>query len=392
MVCLFKGQKIIIPAALRSEMIIKVHTGHLGVTRTLERAKDNIFWPGMSKQITDHVLKCDVCLTHRNSNAKEPLIPHVFPDRPYQKIGTDLFYYDGKNYLLTIDYYSRFFEVDLLQDTRSATVIRKLKAHMSRNGICDILVSDNAPQYSSEEFKQFSRDWGFEHTPISPYHSCDNGLSEKGVGIAKKLLKKAKQSGQEPYLALLEYRNTPLECGYSPAQLLYNRRTKSVIPATNDLLKPKLVNDRIVQEKMQKSKSLQKQNHDKTSKSLSPLKVNDSVRIQFGKTWKIAKVIKIHNSRSYTVQTKEGGVYRRNRKLLIKTQDNTSEIQPLNANILADSDTPNEPLSSGYETDSPTSVPNSPRSIPGQSEITSTDQPYITRFGRISKASQRFSQ
>ena len=150
------------------------------------------------------------------------------------------------------------------------------------------------------------------------------------------------------------------------------------------------MNDRIVQEKMQKSKNLQKQNHDKTSKSLSQLKVNDSVRIQFGKTWKIAKVIKIHNSRSYTVQTKEGGVYRRNRKLLIKTQDNTSEIQPLNANILADSDTPNEPLYLGYETECTTSVPNSSNSLPGQSEITSTDQPYITRFGRISKASQRF--
>ena len=106
---IFRGQKIVVPKSMRQEMLHQVHTGHLGVTKTFERAKDNIFWPGMSKQITEHVLQCSVCLTHRDSNAKEPLIPHEFPQRPYKKIGTDIFTFEGKNYLLTTVYYSRFF-------------------------------------------------------------------------------------------------------------------------------------------------------------------------------------------------------------------------------------------------------------------------------------------
>ena len=93
---IFIGQKLFIPPTLRQEMILKVHTGHLGVNKTLERAKDNLFWPGMWKDITEHVLQCATCLKHRDSNAKKPLIPHEFLDRPYQTIGVDLFHYDGK--------------------------------------------------------------------------------------------------------------------------------------------------------------------------------------------------------------------------------------------------------------------------------------------------------
>ena len=136
---IFRGQKIVVPKSMREEMLRQVLTGHLGVTKTLERAKDNIFWPGMSKQITEHVLQCSVCLTH--SNARELLIPHEFPQRPCQINGTDIFTFEGQIYLLTTDYYSRFFETDYLPDMRSKTVIQKLKVHMSRNGICDVCIS-----------------------------------------------------------------------------------------------------------------------------------------------------------------------------------------------------------------------------------------------------------
>ncbi|MCG8076812.1 MAG: DDE-type integrase/transposase/recombinase, partial [Candidatus Thiodiazotropha taylori] len=304
---IFRGQKLLIPPALRQEMISKVHTGHLGVSKTLERAKDNLFWPGMSKDITKHVLQCATCLKHRDSNAKEPLIPHEFPDRPYQKIGVDLFHYDGKEHLLTVDYYSRFFEIDCLPDTRAATVIQKLKVHLSRNGLVDICVTDNGPQFSSELFRDFANEWGFEHKTSSPLHPMCNGLAEKSVGIAKKLLAKAKDSNQDPYIALLEYRNTPLlDCNMSPAQLLYSRRTKSIVPITNKLLQHQPINQSTVQKNMQKAKAKQKAKFDKSAKPLPPLSINESVRIQAGKFWRPAKVIKKHDARSYTL-------HRRNR-------------------------------------------------------------------------------
>ena len=106
---IFRGQKIVIPKSLRAEMLKQVYKGLLGVSKTLERAKDNIFWPDMTKEIQDYVLHCEICLTHRDSNAKAPLMPHEVLQGPYQKLGSDIFSFEGKNYLLTSCYYSRFF-------------------------------------------------------------------------------------------------------------------------------------------------------------------------------------------------------------------------------------------------------------------------------------------
>jgi len=202
---IFRGQTLVIPKSLQPEMIKQVHTGHLGVTKTVQRAKDCLFWPGMQKQITEHVLQCPICLTHRDSNVKEPMITAGFPDRPYQILSTDLFHFDNRDYLLTVDHYSRFFEIDYLPDTRSGTVIRKLQTHFARYGVCDILHSDNGPQYSSSEFADFAKSWNFQHKTSSPLHPQGNCLAERSVGIAKKLLKKAKDSRTNIYIVLLEY-------------------------------------------------------------------------------------------------------------------------------------------------------------------------------------------
>ncbi|XP_060600965.1 uncharacterized protein K02A2.6-like [Ruditapes philippinarum] len=281
---IFRGHTIVIPKILRNELVQKVHTGHMGITKTLERAKDSIFWPGMSKQITEYVSKCSICLTYRDANTKEPLMTTEFPDRPYQKIAADLFHFQGKEYLLTIDYYSRFFEIDHLQNTTSKTVILKLQKQMSRLSIPEVFVSDNGTQFSSSEFKEFAKEWGFEHRTSSSGYPQSNGLAEKGVGIAKKLMQKAKDTNTNIYIALLEYRNTPLECGYSPSQLLIGRRTKSVVPVTNKALVPILVNNSKVRSLMKQSKDKQKVNYDKNAKYLPPLSLNQSVRIKIGKT------------------------------------------------------------------------------------------------------------
>ena len=369
----FRGQTLVVPRALRKHMIEQVHSSHLGVTKTLERAKDNLFWPGMSKEITDYVLQCPICLEHRDSNAKEPMITTEFPDRPYQKVGVDLFHFDGGNYLLTIDYYSRFFEVDYLPNTRSSTVIRKLQVHMSRNGIVDCLVSDNAPQFSSDEFAKFAKTWDFEHHTSSPFYPKGNSLSEKGVGIAKKLMKKAKASGQNPHLAFLEYRNTPLECGFTPAQLLFGRRTKSVVPISTKALNQK-VSHRKVATKMNELKTKQKAIYDRNSKPLKPLAVNDSCRVQFGKKWVQAKVIGTHGPRSFSVQTQNGAIYRRNRTALIKTNENVTDIpDTFCPNIFAKKDA---------------NTPSHPEPPPSQNPIRQlpvSNAPYTTRSGRVVK-------
>ena len=122
-----------------------------------------------------------------------------------------------------MDYFSNFWKIDHLHDTKASTVIKKLKCHFARHGIPDILISDNGPQFACEKLSNFANEWGFEHQPESLGHQQKNGKAEAVVKEAKYLLRKAKATG-DLFLAVLAQRNTPTESmGTSPAQRLLGR-------------------------------------------------------------------------------------------------------------------------------------------------------------------------
>ena len=155
------------------------------------------------------------------SHGKETLMSHEMPQRPWEKIAVDLLTQDQKDYLVTVDYYSGFWELDRLRTTESGAVVWKLKSHFARYGSPCQLVSDNGPQFVAAEFQKLTKDWDIEHMVTSPYNSKANGQVEAAVKSAKKLA----------------IRNTPSQgIGSSPAQRLMNRRT--LLPTTSTLLEP----------------------------------------------------------------------------------------------------------------------------------------------------------
>ena len=313
-----KGQKIFVPERLREEMLERLHEGHLGINKTLMKARDVLFWPGMAAEVTEKVRKCPVCLENRPCQQSEPLKSHEIPPLPWAKVGTDLLHKNGRNYLVTIDYYSKWPELTLLNSMTSTAVITALKSQFARYGVPSVLMSDNGPCYSSEQFKQFSQDWCFHHVTSSPGYPQSNGQSERSVQTLKAMLEKA----DDPYKALLSYRNTPLDSvNLSPAQMLMGRRLRTFIPVTEDMLRPQLYDPEEVLPKLKERQSKQKVQHDRTAKKLPPLKEGEVVRLKEGSKWKPARVTEILPSpRSYMVET-EKGVYRRNRRHLLKTEE-----------------------------------------------------------------------
>ena len=85
-----RGQRLVIPTAMRQEMLSKIHSGHQGINKCLQRARHSIWWPGIRSAIQQLVEKCVVCCKNRFQPA-EPLLPTSFPDYPWQKVATDLF-------------------------------------------------------------------------------------------------------------------------------------------------------------------------------------------------------------------------------------------------------------------------------------------------------------
>ena len=223
---LLKSSRIVVPSAMKLQVLDKIHEGHQGIVKCRERAKTSVWWPGLSREVHDMVENCKVCAKYRQQRA-EPLMPTPFPDRPWQMIGTDLFKLDNLNYLIVVDYFSRYIEVAAMQKTtKSHEVIRALKAIFARPGIPEELRSDNGPQYASAEFTHFAKEWGFRHTTSSPRFPQSNGEAERAVETTKSLLKKEK----DPTKGLLAYGSTPLACGYSPSELLMGQKYQKYHP------------------------------------------------------------------------------------------------------------------------------------------------------------------
>jgi len=328
----FRGDRVVIPQAMRPEMLRIIHEGHFGIVLCKRRARDVLFWPGINAQIQDMISKCATCLEMRNSQQKEPLIPHDVPDLPWRKVATDLFEVEGDHYLITADYFSEFFEIDDLgQSTKGQKVIKSLKAHFARHGIPDILISDNGPPYSSDEFKDFTQKWNIKHDTSSPTFAQSNGFAEKNVQIAKRIILKCRKDKGDMYLALLDYRNTPRDdIVGSPVQRLMGRRTQTLLPTSNVLLRPQVMDPEKVQARLMEYKMKQKQYYDQGARELPPLKPGDVIRMQTKQGWLPGVVIDNDpRPRSHIVEIPEtGGIYRRNRRHLLKTAENPPMTPP----------------------------------------------------------------
>ena len=127
---LLKGQRIIVPSALRSKMKEIIHQGHNGMERCKYRAQQSLYWLGMNAEIEDFVARCSYCLTYRNKQQSEHLIDHDIPQSSWIKVASDVFHLFGHHYVIVTDYYSGYIELERIPDKTSTSVITKLKKNI----------------------------------------------------------------------------------------------------------------------------------------------------------------------------------------------------------------------------------------------------------------------
>ena len=284
----------------------------------------------MSSDIRQYIETCGSCATYSTKQRHESPIITTIPPRPWQKLAADLCSWGGKTHLVVYCYHSNFFEVDELTSQTTGEVIAKLKVHFARYGVPETLVTDNGPQFSSAEFQSFKTSWNFQHETSSPGHPQANGAAEAAVKIVKRIFRKCKASGQDPYKALLLQRNTPTEgMNTSPSQRIFGRRTRTMLPTSNKNL------EQCQRNAAEEAKNKEQRRTRTANKGdLKPLIEGDTVRMQpFDKTkeWAEGKVKERTTSRSYEVQ-KDGRTYRRNRQHLRLTLPSTHSQPPMNKN------------------------------------------------------------
>ena len=332
---LFYGDRVIVPHQKQSHVIDQLHASHQGITKTQQRARTAVFWPGMNHRIEDKISSCSICKTHDKAQNHEPLIPSEVPDYPWQILGSDLFQFKGKQFLLNVDYFSKWVNVVELSDLSSQAIVKEFRKQIADFGCPATIRSDNGPQYFSKEFREFCRVNDILHVTSSPGYARSNGQVERSIQTVKRLMLKASEDGSCFWKALQMFRNTPLDNAIpSPAQLLQGRTLYDGIPVRQHCLFPRAYNRVRVKEWFVTRQSKMKDNHDvKATFEKQVLVEGQNVRFKTQKgRWEKAVVQSHHeNSRSYNIKNLETGiVIRRNRHQV--RPDYTSEssiVSPL---------------------------------------------------------------
>ena len=378
-----------IPPEQREDILQQLHIGHFGIEKTKQRARDAVYWPRLNTDIESLIARCSICQEHQWAPQKEPMVNRPIPTRPFQMVAVDLFECDGKHYLSRQDYYSRYIEVERLYSTRASFIIMKMKWIMAIHGIPEQVFSDNGPQFSCAEFAQFANTWGFVHSTSSPRYPQSNGLAEKAVQTAKRIAMKATASGRDPYIALLEYRTTPIsDCGKSPAQLLMSRRLISILPSTPASLQPVLVNPEDIQLRFEEKQDKQKRVYDRNARTRASISVGDQILMRKNSGGYQSAVVteKTDAPRSYNVRTKDGAIYRRTSQHLKKPRHYAGEVPRTSAPEALRYEIPREPQLPVLPPNQPVEIPVA--DVPDVPEV--NNLPSRSRYGRLYKPPIRY--
>ena len=227
--CLLWGVRVIIPRRYQQFVLDELHTSHSGIVRMKSLARMHVFWPGIDQQIEQLVATCESCQSVQAAPPKAPLHSWKWPTRPWQRIHIDFAGpFVGNMFLIVVEAHSKWPEVCLMKSTTSSKTITKLRHMFARFGIPKELVSDNGPQFVSEEFQYFLKQNGIRHIKSAVNHPASNGEAERFVRTFKQAMKKVKLESADIQVKLdrflLSYRTTPHSVTHeTPANLLMKR-------------------------------------------------------------------------------------------------------------------------------------------------------------------------
>lgn len=354
---LLKNNQVLIPTKLRKTILNSIHESHMGIQRCQTLARQSVYWPNMYNDIFIMISNCEICMKHRNSKTKQEMISHDVYDIPWFKLGCDIFEFNKKQYLLVVDYFSKFIEIELLNSGyASSQIILKFKSIFARHGIPQILISDNGPPFNSNELKMFCSNWGIDHKTSSPYMPRSNGLAERSIQTIKNILYKCQDSGSDPYMSLLLYRTTPKGNLPSPSELLFSRKLRTKLPNLSENFQPKLIDYENYKKQVNSKIQNSSENFNKHVKKHTNVNTGDRVMFKRNPTsfWFPGEIIgTCSEPRSFVVKDNDGVVYRRNEEHIFKTPERhnqTNEIvnngnlpQELNQNVSNEYENQNTP-------------------------------------------------
>ncbi|XP_064469915.1 uncharacterized protein K02A2.6-like [Ornithodoros turicata] len=310
---LCRGMRLVIPDKYRKYALDKLHVGHRGMTACKSRARESLYWPNMTQNIEQMVRECNTCQSFQRASSDEPLLKVPLPCLPWQKLGIDFFHVSGQTYLLVIDYFSKYVELQLMNTTPSQAVVKALKKIYARFGIPFDVATHNGPPFDSEAFAQFNKDRDVIHSTSSPCYPKSNGQVERCVQTVKNTLRKAVEDYQDVDLAIMNYRATPSNHLSAPSEMLMGRKIRTLVPTHPALLKPAYPTRNHCQG-LRYRQACQTPRVVARRSPLPPLSKGQHVWVRSRRSWEKAVAMQVvPEPRSYVVRNEQGATMKRNR-------------------------------------------------------------------------------
>ena len=99
---------------------------------------------------------CESCQTNQKSPPVAPLHPWSWPQKPWSRVNIDYAGpFMGKMFLLVIDAHSKWLDIHITNTTTSEATMTLLRRSFASLGLPEVLVSDNALNFTSQEFELF---------------------------------------------------------------------------------------------------------------------------------------------------------------------------------------------------------------------------------------------
>lgn len=316
------GRRVVIPLEERRGVVVKLHAAHLGEERTLRRARQAVFWPGLTSDVRNHVRACVPCQQLRPSQGPQELARDPAPTFAFQELAADYGEVAGRHSLIVADRWSGYPAVyPVMGHPNSAKTVAALRLHFAMFGAPLRLFSDGGLVFTSDEFQRFLLDWGIRHRVSSAEYPQSNGLAEVTVKTVKHLLLKTGGFASSPEFleGLLGYRLTPRGGGRSPSEMIFGQSVRSRVPMlTAARLDPAVTAaDHVARTEAVAAKA--KARVDARARDLPELAKGDRVWVQSerDKRWrKTGKILRRGNHRDYWVQMDQGGRVLRTRRAL----------------------------------------------------------------------------
>ena len=232
-----RGTRIIIPSQLRERTLQLAHEGHPGIVNMKKVLRTKVWWPGIDKDVEKFCKSCYGCQLVSQTTKPEPMVRTEMPNGPWQYLAADMLgpMPTGESILVVIDYYSRYYEIEILRSTTSDKIIEAMSKFFATHGLPLTIRTDNAANFTSEKFTSFLRSNGITHHRNTPLWPQANGEVERQNRSLMKRIRISHATGRDWKADLQSYllihRSTPYTTtGVSPAELLFKRKIRTKLP------------------------------------------------------------------------------------------------------------------------------------------------------------------